>query len=82
MNLATRFHLTDQRLRRSIDCHQRVLLASWLSPDAAYRSHEQKALRRELADLRALHAELHELAIRAFNPAQLRIPADQPGGGR
>lgn len=82
MDLTTRFHLTNQRLRCSIDRHQQVLLASWLSPDAAYRGHEQKALRRELADLRALHTELHELAIKVFDPAQPRIPAGQDGAGQ
>lgn len=45
-------------------------------------SPELKALRHGLAVLRLLQAELHDVALKLFNPNQLRIPAGQPGGGR
>lgn len=48
----------------------------------AHRWHEQKALRAELALLRGLQRDVQVLALKVFNPAQPRIPAGQPGGGR
>ena len=81
MLLRRRAACLDASLTGTIKKYQDSLVASWLHPFSVYRSHEQMALRRSLAELRAMRRELHMIVAKAnFDPGQPRVPPGQPGG--
>lgn len=88
MIMTQRIAFLDRRLRNTIKSCEEAVVAALLDPLAPYRTHETKAMREQLRELRALHGALHALAAdhlaakANFNPAQLRIPAGQQGAGQ